>query len=371
MPVSLLEALREIPDHRSTKNLRYPLDEVLLLCVSAVISGASGWHDIAQFGHTKLEWLRRFLAYENGVPDEDTIAWVVRGISSVRFGASFTQWASRLSGSLSGTVVAIDGKASRGSGCSSRGLPVLHQVNAWACDQRLSLAQVATQEKSNEITAIPELLDLLEINGALITIDAMGCQREIANKIVEKKAGYLLALKGNQPMMHEAVTDYFDTALANNFKAVPYDRHETVDCGHGRIEQRSYYLTTDLSTLPEPHKWAGLASIGMAVCITDNKSTGKRSEERRYFLSTVKDAQVFAHAARAHWGIENQLHWVLDVVFRDDASKVRIGEGPKLMNSLRQMGNNLLRGMKNKDSLRSRRYGCTLDDDYRTKALFG
>ena len=371
MAASLLDALRDIPDHRSTKNLQYPLDEVLLLCVAAVISEADGWHGIALFGQAKLDWLRRWLPYENGIPDEDTIAWVIRGVSARQFSEVFTRWASGIAGELDTKVVAIDGKSSRGSADKRRGLGMLHQVNAWACEQRLSLGQLATADKSNEITAIPQLIDLLDIQGAIVTIDAMGCQRDIAHKVVEKKAGYLFALKENQPKMHEAVEDYFSTALAHDLRGVSIDQHETLDAGHGRVEQRHYYLSTDLGTLPDTNAWAGLKSIAMAVSIREDQTTGKRSEERRYYLSTIKDVEVFAHASRAHWGIENQLHWVLDVVFRDDASKVRVGEGPKLLNGLRQMANNLLRNMEVKGSIKSRRYKCALDDEYRAKALFG
>ena len=217
MSVSLLEIFEAVPDPRSEKSRKYPLNEVLFLSVCAVLSGAEGWSAIAQFGQVKLDWFRRFLPYENGIPNEDSIAWIIGRLNVKVFQKVFIEWAQEIAGSSEGEIIAIDGKTARRSHHRSKGKSALHVVSAWACRQRLSLGQVSTDEKSNEITAIPALLDLLNIKGALITIDAMGCQRDIAKKIDEKEGRYVLALKGNQGTLHEAVVDYFQAAHENNF----------------------------------------------------------------------------------------------------------------------------------------------------------
>ena len=370
MSKSLLEIFDSVPDPRSEKNRRYPLDEVLFLCVCAVMSGAEGWSGIAQFGQAKLGWFRRFLPLENGIPNEDSIAWIIGRLNVEAFQSCFIEWVQGIAANSQGEIIAIDGKTARRSHHRSKGKNPLHVVSAWACQQRLSLAQVATEEKSNEITAIPALLDLLDIKNALITIDAMGCQKDIAEKIVKKQGDYILALKGNQGQLHEAVVDYFQTAQMNDYANVEIQKKQHVDSGHGRIETRTHYLVTDLSTLPNASHWAGLRSIGCVEAKREEKATGKTSTEHRYYINSVTDIDVFAKATRAHWGVENGLHWVLDMVFREDESRIRQGSAPIIFNQFRQLANNLLRQMNSKLSIKARRFQAALDDSFRERAIF-
>ena len=370
MSKDFLEIFRGVPDPRDEKNRRYALDEILFLCVCAVISGAEGWSAIAQFGQAKLAWFRNYLAYDHGIPNEDTIAWVIGRLRVQAFEACFVEWVQGIVGTGEGEIIAIDGKTARRSHDRSKGKSPLHMVSAWACKQRVSLGQRATSEKSNEITAIPALLDLLEIKGALITIDAMGCQSEIAQRITAKKADYVLALKGNQGHLHEAVVHYFEAAEAADFTHVPIKTHQQIDSGHGRVETRAHYLIDDLSTLPNRDKWPGLSSIGLVVSTRFNKRSKVESVERRYYLCSITHINLFAEATRAHWGIENQLHWVLDMVFREDESRIRSGSTPQILNMLRQLANNLLRKMDSKLSIKARRFQAALDDTFRAKALF-
>ena len=370
MASTFLELFQQLEDPRSNKNRRYPLDEVLFLCVCAVVSGAEGWSAIAQFGQTKLDWFRRFLPYENGIPNEDSIAWIIGRLDVKRFEQCFAQWVSGIAASREGEVIAIDGKTARRSHHRRGGKSPLHVVSAWACRQRLSLGQVATDNKSNEITAIPLLLDMLDLKGALITLDAMGCQKDIANQITQNKGDYVLAPKGNQGQMHEAVVDYFETAQAADFAQVDLQYKQTLDSGHGRIETRSHYLVTDLRTMPETKQWKGLGSIGMVVAEREDKATGNKSVERRYYLSSIDQVDVFAASTRAHWAVENSLHWVLDMVFREDESRIRQGGTPAIFNVFRQFANNLLRKVDSKLSIKARRFQAALDDRFRQRVVF-
>ena len=369
MCADLVSHFSVIKDPRSEKNKRYRLDEVLLLCVCAVVSGAEGWEAIEEFGGAKLEWLRKFLPYDNGIPTDDCIAWVLARLSPHALQECFVAWTRSVAQLTGGEVVAIDGKTLRRSYDRRRGRAALHMVSAWASAQRLSLGQVATEEKSNEITAIPKLLDLLEIKGCIVTLDAMGCQRAIAEQIVAQGADYVLAVKDNQPQLHEAIQDYFETAEAAQFERVPMRYFEETDAGHGRREVRRHWLVEDLSTLPEPDEWSGLRSIGMVQ--SERHDGDKVTRERRYYITTLAgDAKAFAHAARAHWGIENPLHWVLDVTFREDDSRIRRGHAPANFNTLRQFALNLLKRYRTDMSVKKKRYVAALNDDFRAKAVF-
>lgn len=370
MATDFLEIFKQIKDVRQERKSTYPLDEILLLCVCAVISGAEGWSGIAQFGKAKLDWFKRFLPYENGIPNEDTISWVMNRLNVKNFESCFVEWVNELASDQAGEIIAIDGKTARRSYKSKTSKKPLHMVSAWACKQKLSLGQVATAEKSNEITAIPVLLDMLNTKGALITIDAMGCQKEIAEKIKAKNADYVLALKGNHGLLFEAVKDYFAVAQDNNYAGVSMQQKTTLDSGHGRIETRTYFLIDDLNTLPKPELWSGLKSIGMVVSKREDKNSGKVSEQRRYYLNSITDVELFANAVRSHWGVENRLHWVLDVVFREDDSRIRKGDCPAVFNILRQLANNMLRRMDSKLSIKARRFQAALDDDFRTNVVF-
>ena len=369
MSVNLIEHLSRIPDPRDTKNRRYPLEEILFLCISAIISGAEGWEAIERFGHAKLDWLRRFLPMTNGIPSHDTVAWVMARLSPRHFQSFFVDWVQNLAQVSEGEIISIDGKTARRSYDTNRSKSAIHMVSAWASLNQVSMGQIMTDEKSNEITAIPALLELLEIKGGLVTIDAMGCQTAIAEQIVDKQADYALAVKGNQGRLFKAIDEYFTQALEDDFEQVNHTFFETIDKGHGRLDQRRYWLVPDLSTLPDTQRWKKLSAIGMAerTC----RQNGEVTVERRYYiLSFDHDVERFAQAVRCHWGVENKLHWVLDVVFREDESRIRRGHAPANFNTMRQTGLNLLRKEPSKTSIKQKRFEAALNDRYRTKLLF-
>lgn len=369
MSSNLIECFSQLQDPRDEKNRRYPLEEILFLCVSAVVSGAEGWEAIERFGQAKLDWLRRFLPMTHGIPSHDTIAWLMARLSPKRFQCCFVEWVQSLSQDTQGEIISIDGKTARRSYDTNRSLGAIHMISAWATANQLSLGQVATDAKSNEITAIPTLLDLLEIKGGIVTIDAMGCQTAIAEKIIDQGADYVLAVKGNQGTLHEAIDDYFTTARSLDFAAVPFEFTEETDKAHGRLEQRRYWLTSDLSTLPNPQRWKQLSAIGMVECtrqINDRVSV----EHRYYILSFKQDVNRFAQAVRCHWGVENKLHWVLDVTFREDESRIRRGHAPANFNTIRQTCLNLLRREPSKISIKQKRFEAALNDTFRSKVMF-
>ena len=369
MSANLIEHLSQIPDPRDTKNRHYPLEEILLLCISAIISGADGWEAIERFGHTKLEWLRRFVPMANGIPSHDTLAWVMGRLSPKHFQQFFVDWVQSLAQVSEGEIISIDGKTARRSYDKKRSRGAIHMVSAWASLNQVSMGQVMTDEKSNEITAIPALLELLEIKGGLVTIDAMGCQTAIAEQIITLQGDYALAVKGNQGRLFEAIDDYFSLAMNQSFADIDHEFTETADKGHGRLERRRYWLVPDLSTLPDTQRWKKLAAIGMTE--RECEQNGQITVERRYYiLSFNHNVERFAQAVRSHWGIENKLHWVLDVVFREDESRIRRGHAPANFNTMRQICMNLLRKESSKTSLKQKRFEAALNDDYRAKLLF-
>lgn len=278
-------------------------------------------------------------------------------------------WTDAVRQQTGGEVIAIDGKTAKGSRDRKYNRNPLHMVSAWACHNRLVLGQQATQEKSNEITAIPKLLGLLELKGCIVTIDAMGCQRAIAEQIVDQGGDYVLGLKGNQGALLEAVEDFFTTAQAHQFAGVAYDDAEEVDKDHGRLEIRRYYITEELRTLPDFQNWKGLRSIGMVQreCLQGET----RSVEQRYFINSIPaQAKPFAHAVRGHWDVENPLHWRLDVVLGDDASRIRKGNGPAIMTSIRHLCMNLFERERSSMSLAKKRRKAAWNDNYRAKVIF-
>lgn len=366
----LITQLSLVEDPRSDKNKLYPLQEILLLCICGVVSGADGWEAIADFGRQRLSWLRGFLPFANGIPSQDCLGWVMARLSRRAFQEAFVAWTQSVARLTQGEVVAIDGKTLRRSHDRRNGQRAIHMVSAWANANHLSLGQVATEAKSNEITAIPELLDLLELKGCIVSIDAMGCQAAIAERIVAQGADYVLALKDNQPELHEAVKDYFETARSGNFAHVSLDTCEHTDASHGRCEVRRCWVVEDLNTLPEPSRWAGLRSI--ARVDTERHHAGQISHETRYYLTTLApNARQVADAVRAHWGVENRLHWVLDVTFREDESRIRRNHAPANFNTLRQFALNLLRREPSAISVKRKRFTAALDDRFRGKVVFG
>lgn len=351
----------EMPDHRQAGKVAYPLDEVLLLALMAVLAGAEGFTDIARFGEKKLELLRRFRPFHNGTPSHDHLGDLFAALDAQAFRRCFVAWVAGLTGTPA-RVIAIDGKTSRRSGRKGA-RDALHTVTAFAARERLVLAQVKTDAKSNEITAIPALLDLLSIKGAVVTIDAMGCQREIARKIIDKGADYILALKGNQASLHGDIELFVKEQKYVNFAQAKISTCQTIDAGHGRIETRHATLIHDVGWLQDRHDWPGLKAV---IVIDSTREIGATSEceTRLYLTSSPLNATELAPMVRDHWAIENSLHWVLDMAFKDDESRVRTDQAPENFVTIKHMAANLARKTPGRDSIRLRLKTAAWDDDY-------
>lgn len=363
-PASILDHFSALSDPRQQWRVVYPLPEILLVVLCATLSGMEDFVEIRLWGGQRLDFLRRFLPYERGLPSHDTLNDVINALDPELFKACFTEWVETLR-EREPDIVAIDGKTSRRSHDRGKGRAPLHLVSAWAARQRLVLGQEATDAKSNEITAIPLLLERLELTGALVTIDAMGTQTAIAETVLAKGGDYLLALKANRPLTFAEVERFFADPPENLTAPVL----ETLDNDHGRLERRRHtvchtvdWLFSDRRYPGEP-RFPGLATIAMVE--TRVERGGKIERERRYYLSSAKlDARTFAHAVRAHWGIENRLHWVLDVVFHDDLARLRTGNGPQNMAIVKHRALNLVRNPKDRHSLKVRRKLANLNPDY-------
>jgi predicted transposase YbfD/YdcC len=361
---ALLDHFSALSDPRQRWRVLYPLPEILLLVLCATLSGMEDFVEIRLWGDERLDFLRRFLPYERGLPAHDTLNDVINGLDADLFKTCFANWVETLR-DRAPDIIAIDGKTSRRTHARGKGREPLHLVSAWAARQRLVLAQEAVDQKSNEIVAIPLLLERLELAGALVTIDAIGTQTEIADKIVQRGGDYLLALKGNRPALHRDVAAFFDDPPAEMLEPP----HKTTDGEHGRIEERRHvvchevdWLFSDRRYKDEP-RFPRLAMIGMVESRVERN--GAVARERRYYLSsTPLDAKTFAAAVRAHWGVENRLHWVLDVVFHDDLARLRSGNGPQNMAVVKHMAMNLVRNPKDKHSLKVRRKLANLNPDY-------
>jgi predicted transposase YbfD/YdcC len=360
--VAFLEHFQDLPDARQAAKVVYPLGEVLLLSLLAVLAGAETFTDIARFGQKKLDLLRRFRPFLDGTPPHDTLGDIFASLDAETFQQCFVSWVASITGTPSG-VIAIDGKTVRRSGKKKDSKAPIHMVSAFATRQRLVLGQVKVNEKSNEIVAIPKLLDLLAIEGAIVTIDAMGCQRDIAAKIIDKKADYVLALKGNQGSLREDVEVFVAEQKANGFRDTTISQDETVDGDHGRIETRRTTVIHDVAWLQERHEWPGLKSVAV---VESTREIGDKveTEMRFYITSLALVAALVGPIIRSHWAIENSLHWVMDMVFRDDECRVRTENAPANFTTLKHMAHNLIRKAPGKDSLRLRRKVAAWDDDF-------
>ena len=360
---SLLEHFGAVKDTRQPCKIMYSLPEVLLLVVCATIASCDDYDEIVAWGEAHLAFLRRFRPYHWGIPCEDWLRVVMNRLDPELFSACFTAWASELRPQAV-ELVAIDGKTSRRSHDRSKGRKALHLVSAWASNERLVLGQEAVEEKSNEITAIPVLLERLAIKGALVTIDAIACNPTIAQNINDAGADYLLAVKDNQPTLLGEMQGYFDTAPAAEVESATY-----VEKGHGRLETRRHLVSAKVDWMsgsrhyPGEPRFANLKTIGM-VESTVEKAGHTSTEQRFYISSAALGAERFAGGVRAHWGIENQLHWVLDVQFKEDQSRLRIGHGAKNMAVVRHFAINLVRGATDKRSIKTRRKLAGWDTDY-------
>jgi predicted transposase YbfD/YdcC len=359
--VVFLNHFNDLPDPRQRGKIVYPLDEVLLLTLLAVLAGADSFVEIARFGDKKIVLLRRFRPFRDGTPSHDHLGDIFAALDAEQFQRCFVAWVASLTGVPEG-VVAIDGKTVRRSG-GKAGKGAIHMGSAFAAGQRLVLGQTKVAEKSNEIVAIPRLLDLLAIEGAIVTIDAMGCQRAIARKIVEKKADYIFGLKGNQGTLRDDVELLVSEQKARNFVDSEISRAETIDADNGRIETRVTTVIHDVEWLRKRHDWPGLNAV--AIVESTRETKGKIERETRYYItSLVMLAHLIGPAIRSHWAVENSLHWVMDMVFRDDECRVRTNHAPANFTTIKHMACNLLRRPSGKDSMRVRRKVAAWDDEF-------
>lgn len=357
-----LSYFKEMPDHRQPGKVLYPLDEVLLLCLLAVLAGAESFTDIARFGEKKRDLLRRFRPFANGTPAHDHLGDIFATLDAQAFQHCFVAWVSALTRTPA-EVIAIDGKTSRRSGSRKGSKEPIHMVSAFAARQRLVLGQVAVAQKSNEIVAIPVLLDMMAIEGAVVTIDAMGAQRSIATKIIDKKADYIIALKGNQGTLHADVKLFAAEQQAGDFKDAVISRFETVDGDHGRIETRRYTVIHDVEWLRERHDWPGLKGVVMVE--SQREIEGRTTSQTRFYITSLTlKADAVGPMIRDHWAIENSLHWIMDMVFRDDECRVRTENAPANFTTIKHMASNLIRRAPGKDSQRLRRMTAAWDDDF-------
>ena len=345
-------------------NTRHLLHDMLLISLCAIISGADSWVQVSEYGRSKIDWFKEFLKLPNNIPSHDTFGRLFARLNPKGFHDFFTRWVQDLSESLKGKTVAIDGKTLRGSHDRINGKSAIHMVSAWATDISLVLGQLKTDDKSNEITAIPELIKTLALEGAIVTIDAMGCQKKITGTIVEAGADYVIQVKNNQKNLHEDIALFFKEPDNG-----PFDIFETIDGEHGRVETRRYFTSGDIGWLPEKKEWTGMKTICMAV--RERDVNGKISTEASYFISSLENhAPTIAKSIREHWGIENGLHWRLDISFREDQCRVRKDHAPENFAILRHMATNLLKREKSlKGGIQTKRLKAAWDHGYLLKVL--
>lgn len=369
---SMVNYFESLPDPRHTRNRRHLLVDVIVLAVAGVIVGCDGPTAIARWATAKADWLKTILALPGGIPSRDCIRRILSTLKPQAFQECFQDWlAACLESNSNGTIrlIAIDGKTSRRSHDRGKGLGPLHLVSAWASEQGVSLGQLATEEKSNEITAIPQLLEQIDVRGALVTIDAMGCQKEIAKKIRAGGGDYVLAVKENQPKLHQAILDFFEEHLDDDLSRVSHRRHETKEKGHGRFEERYYYLAKVPEDFACKKSWPSIQAIGKAISIRTTADGHEQGDVRYYIVSRFVSGERYAQAVRGHWGIENSLHWVMDVTFDEDQSRTRDRHMADNLSWLRRFGISLLKQHPRKDSIKGKSQIAGWDNEFLMQVL--
>ncbi len=375
--LSLVAHFAVIIDPRVERTKAHKLVDVLVISICTLLCGGQTFYDMEEFGDAKFDWFKTFLELPNGIPSHDTFNRVFAALDPREFLECFLGWTQALRESIAQEIVSIDGKALRRAYQRKENLKYI--VSAWAEENSLVLGQVKVEDKSNEITAVPELLRVLELSGCIVTLDAMGCQKNIAKEIKEADADYVLALKGNQETVHEEVRQFLDDALAEQKTWRPAGAKvsgaatelaflETVEKDHGRIETRRYYQSTEISWFADRHRWEGLQSVGMVESVREVK--GQKTVERRYYLTSLSlNVQVFARAVRSHWNIENKVHWVMDVCFGEDQSRARSGHAAENLATLRRLALNMLKRETKKRSLKGKMLNASWDHAYLLKLL--
>lgn len=371
MTTTFLKHFISITDPRIERCKKHELIDILLLAISAVLSGAEGWEDIEDFGHLKLDWLKQYGTFNAGIPKHDTIARVICRLKADEIENAFQSWISSLIKTTGCDVIAIDGKTARRSFSTKDRKSALHTVSAWSCQHQLVLGQTAVDQKTNKITAIPELLTMLDIENSIITLDAMGCQQEIAKQIIHQKADYILALKGNHSGMQSELEAWWHKNEREGLTEQNHSEHTEIDSGHGRIETRTcQQLLIDKKWLAKAYRWSGLKSIIKVQAQVHDKSTGKDTAETRWYISSLDlDAAQALNAVRSHWQVES-MHWMLDMTFREDESRIRKKQGPLVFNIMRKIAMTLFKQDTTKSASMARKKKMAgLDDDYRSTLL--
>jgi len=369
-PRGLLRFFEELEDPRMDRTKRHLLSDVLVITICAVICGADEWTEIELFGKSKRKWFEGFLALPNGIPSHDTFGRVFSLLDPAQMEECFQRWIAAMAACTGGQLIAIDGKTIRRSFQKADNKAAIHIVSAWSETNSLVLGQISTEEKSNEITAIPRLLKMLDITDSVITIDAMGCQKAIAKQIVSQKGHYVLQVKKNQAGLHDVIKEMFDELTGRGIAGVRYEFHEDVDAGHGRVETRRIWTTDWTNWYADRTKWRGLRSF---VCVESVREVdGRTSTDRRYYISDLdgQDAVAMLSYVRGHWGIENKLHWSLDVTFREDDLRQRVGHSAENLSRIRRLALNLLRQDKSvKVGAKAKRLKACLEEGYLLKIL--
>jgi len=370
-PKGLLRAFAELKDPRVNRTKLHSLGDILAIAICAVICGADGWSQVAKFGRCKLKWFQTFLELPNGIPSHDTFGRVFAALDPSAFEECFMKWISDLTTASAGRLIAIDGKTIRRSLDTANGKAAIHMVSAWCGANHMVLGQLATDVKSNEIKAIPKLMKLLDLQGAVVTIDAAGCQKKIAQRIVDQGGHYILQLKGNQGSLHQETVMLFDQCLTDDCRGIAYSTASTTGGGHGRIEERRIWATSEVGWFAERDKWKHLRSLARVRC--ERTIDGETSTEDHYYISSLTaDPQTLLGYIRGHWSIENRLHWSLDISFADDDRRTRVGHGAENATRLARIALNLLKAETTlKAGIKSKRLMCGWDHGYLLKVLTG